>query len=492
MQGKELKRKSVRGGVVTMAAQGGSIAVQIASTVVLSRLLPAEDFGIIAMIVAVTAFAGLFRDMGLSTASIQKVNLTFAQTNALFWINVATGAFLTLLVAACAPLVAKFYGRAELLPVTMLLSSTFLLASLGAQHAALMQRELRFKPKAFSDISGAIVSLLASITLAANGYGYWSLAWGTVAGVSTTTLLYFALSSFRPGLPRRAEGVKELIGFGVNVTAFEFVNYFHRNLDNVLIGRVWGAGALGLYSRAYQLMMLPIISIRTPINAVALPVLSRLQAEPDQFRRYYRQITAVLGVLSIPLMAFLTVNAEGVIRVALGDGWSEMVPIFVLLGLTGLIQPAASLRGLVLLSLGKTKRYLIWGVLNAVAVSVGFAIGVIWGSVGVAASYAITNYLILYPSLVFAFNETPVRPSDFFEALMRPSLSAAIASGVNMYAIPFVSPFGDFLSIFLAFIVFSLAFLVVFCLVPGGVGELKAYGRLVREIRGNKENGKLR
>src|SRR5690606_18918917 len=126
MQGKELKRKSVRGGVVTMAAQGGSIAVQIASTVVLSRLLPAEDFGIIAMIVAVTAFAGLFRDMGLSTASIQKVNLTFAQTNALFWINVATGAFLTLLVAACAPLVAKFYGRAELLPVTMLLSSTFL------------------------------------------------------------------------------------------------------------------------------------------------------------------------------------------------------------------------------------------------------------------------------------------------------------------------------------------------------------------------------
>ncbi len=478
-----LKGKSIRGGIITMTAQGASILVQLVSTVTLARLLPSEDFGIIAMIVAVTSFAGLFRDMGLSTASIQKVDLTREQTNALFWINVATGTGLTICVAACAPLIAAFYSRNELIPVTLLLSSTFVISSIGAQHSALMQRELRFKPKAFADIAGAVATLAVSVTLASLGKGYWSLAWGTVVGALTTTSLYFAVSSFRPGLPRRVAGVRELIGFGANVTAFEFVNYFHRNLDNVLIGKVWGAAQLGLYSRAYQLMMLPIISIRTPINAVALPVLSRLQNDPEQFRRYYFQITSVLAILSVPMMAFLSINSQSVVTVALGQKWAQMAPIFTLLGLTGLIQPVASLRGLVLLSLGKTRRYLAWGILNALVVSVGFAVGVAWGPIGVAASYALTNYLILYPSLTFAFKETPLRPSDFFRALMRPAVASGSGAMVNLVALAYMPSIAAPLALLLCFGLFSVSFLITFFAIPGGIAEFKSYAKLIQSIR---------
>jgi len=488
VSGADLKHKSIRGGAVTMGAQGASILVQLVSTVVLSRLLPAEDFGIIAMIVAVTAFVGLFKDMGLSTASIQKVNLAFEQVNTLFWINAIVGLTLTLVVAACSPLVAWFYDRADLKNVTILLSTTFLISSLGAQHAALMQRDLRFLPKAFADVLGAVTTLIVAITLALKGYGYWSLAWGTVSGAAVTTSCYFLLSKFRPGKPGKFGQVRELIGFGASVTAFEFVNYFHRNLDNVLIGRMWGAASLGVYSRAYQLMMLPITSLRTPINAVAFPVLSRLQHEPKEFRRYYRQIASLLAFLSIPLMAFLTANADLVVKVALGEKWTSVVPIFVLLGLTGLIQPVASLRGLVLLSLGRTKRYLAWGVMNAVAVSIGFCIGVLWGNIGVAASYAIVNYLILYPSLRFAFDNSPLRTSDFFTTIARPTVASIPAAALSIFATNVISLERAWQSLTISALTYITVFAATFMITPGGIAELRSYIRIASSIR-NKNPG---
>src|SRR5699024_7670167 len=163
---------------------------------------------------------------------------------------------------------------------------------------------------------------------------------------------------------------------------------------NILIGRIWGPSILGLYSRAYQLMLLPITSLREPINTVAFPVLSRLQDQPKEFKKYYSNIATLLAFLSMPLMAFLIVNAEN--------------PIFILLGISGFIQAVASLRGLVLLSLGQSRKYVLWGIVNTISVSVGFIIGVQWGAEGVALSYAIVNYLLLYPSVWYFFKGTPL------------------------------------------------------------------------------------
>ena len=403
------------------------ILIQMAAIVVLSRILRPEDFGVIAMIVAVTAFIGLFRDMGLSTATIQKTDLTREQASALFWLNLLAGAVLMALVMALAPVIAWFYNRPELTQVCYVISTTFVIASAGAQHAALLQRELRFKPKAIADVSGAAANLLTSILLAMKGMGFWALAWGTVFGALTTTTLYLILSGFKPIRPRAATGLRQIFGFGANVTAFELLNYFSRNLDSVLIGKFWGATQLGFYSRAYQMMMLPITSLRTPINAVAFPVLSRLQHDPAGFRRYYCQIASLLAFLSMPMMGFLTVKSELVVEIALGREWIEVAPVFALLGITGFIQPVASLRGLVLLSLGKSRRYLAWGGINAIAVTIAFCIGIRWGNTGIAWAYLIVNYALIYPSLLFIFNQTPLRPRDFFDSIKFPFIASVIA-----------------------------------------------------------------
>lgn len=464
-----------------MTAQLAAILVQITSLIVLSRLLPPEDFGVIAMITALTSFVALFRDMGLSTASIQANGISHEQASALFWLNAAVGLALTIVVAALSPAVAAFYGRDELQPVTLLVSTTIFISSLGAQHAATMQRELRFKPKAIGDVFGAVANLAVAMLLAFNGWRYWSLAYGAVAGATVTTALYFALSGFRPGVPRKAGGVRELIGFGANVTGFEFVNYFHRNLDNVLIGRFWGALELGLYSRAYQMMMLPITSLRTPINAVALPVLSRLKHDHSDFRRYYGKIATLLAFISMPLMAFLTVSADGIVILALGERWSGVIPIFVLLGLTGFIQPVASLRGLVLLSRGHSKRYLSWGIYNAIVVSIAFCLGTPWGALGVAAAYAISNYLILYPSLVFAFKDTPLRPADFFTTIAVPASASIVAAAVCWLAKPQLGQTGSLVSLAGALAIYCGTFLAATFALPGGASTLASYLRIGNE-----------
>jgi len=467
-----------------MAARLSTIFIQICSIVVLSRLLSPDDFGVIAMVTAITAFMGLFRDMGLSAASIQKGDLSIEHTNALFWLNVAAGSILTLVTMATSPLIAWFYDRPELIPATILLATTFFISSVGAQHSALMQRELRFAPKVIADIGGALLTLLVSVTLALLGYGFWSLAWGTVAGALVTTALYFKGSDFRPFRPQRVEGIRQLLGFGANVTAFELVNYFHRNLDSVLIGRVWGAEALGHYSRAYQMMMLPITSLRAPINAIAFPVLSRLQHNPPEFRRYYCRIASFLAFLSMPLMAFLVINAENVVTISLGSSWIAVAPIFALLGITGFIQPVASLRGLVLLSLGQTRRYLAWGIVNAVVVSIAFVIGVQWGPTGVALAYAIANYLVLYPSLVYFFSETPLKPLDFFSSIASPfvaTLTAAVgAFFATMYWVVSTSPW---MRLSVSGIIFGVLFLLVFVLMPGGIQTLRDYYSMLRMIK---------
>lgn len=465
-----------------MSAQMASVLIQLTSLLVLSRLLGPEDFGVIAMITAITALMGLFRDMGLSTAAVQRGILTHEQTNSLFWLNTCAGTLLTIVVVVLSPAVAWFYRDPRLQAVTALLGCTFVLSGIGGQHAALLQRELRFKQKAVAEVSGALISVLLSIGLAVAGWHYWALAWGTLTGTLVTTTLYFAFSDFRPSSPRGAKGIRELLGFGAHVTGFELVNYFHRNLDNVLIGRFWGAVELGFYSRAYQMMMLPITSLRTPINAVAFPVLSKLKDNPADFRKYYCSIASLLAFISMPLMAFLTVNAHNVILVVLGQEWTAVAPIFVLLGITGFIQPIASLRGLVMLSLGKSARYLAWGVVNALAVSIAFCVGTIWGSIGVATAYAISNYLILYPSLAFAFKDTPLSSSDFFTSAALPASASLAGAGMCVLVRNHVAMTSPALALALSFVVFVVTFALVYVATPSGRRTIRAYHRLAISV----------
>jgi PST family polysaccharide transporter len=435
----DLKRKSVRGGKVTFVSQGATAALTLVSTIILARLLAPEDYGVLAMVLAVTAFAGLFRDLGLSAAAVQKRTLSRAEQSNLFWINVGCGAVLTLGLAAAAPLVARFYGRPDVLGVTLVLSFTFVIASLGTQSGAALTRRMQFGRQATAMISGGLVNLLVAVILALQEQGYWALVWGRLSGQLVTSVALLALSSFRPTWPDRAVKMRALLRFGANVAAFDFINYFHRNLDNVLIGRFCGTDALGLYNRAYTLLMFPISNVRAPVNAVAFPALSRLQDSPHRFRTYYVRATSLIALLSMPLATFLFVAADPIIELALGAQWLGVSPIFSVLAIAAFIQPVAGFAGSLMLARGQGARYVQVGLCTTAVYVASFAIGLPWGPRGVAISYTLTNYLVLWPWMTWAFRDSPVSFGDFVNACAFPVLASATAGAGMLLVRPWLA-----------------------------------------------------
>ena len=472
---KDLKKRSVRSGALTLTSQGISLFVQTVSTVVLARLLTPEDYGVVAMVLAVTAFAGIFKNMGLSSATIQTDQLTHEQVSTMFWLNLAVGILLTAAVAALAPFLVWFYGQQELFAVTLALSVTFLISSLGIQHSALLTRGMRFKALAVSNITSSVLATLTSILTALAGLGYWALVIGTIVGTFSQTAMPWTLCRWIPGAPRKGSGVRGYLRFGANLTAFDLVNYFSRNLDNVLIGRIWGAEALGFYTRAYSLLMFPIANLRGPLNSVAFPALSQLQRDPVRYRAYFHRLASVMAFASMPLAGFLFVSSDRLISLALGPQWSATSDIFGVLAITAFIQPVAGLRGVVLMSSGMGGRYFRWGLWNAIVTVIGFGVGVTWGPIGIAVSLGVITYLILYPSLSYCFRDTPIKVLDFFGAIVRPAVST-VAAVMAAYLCKNQLEFnGDIAMLLSALIAFLPVYFLTFALLPGSVRELNEY-----------------
>jgi O-antigen/teichoic acid export membrane protein len=470
-----LKRESVRSATITVTTQVVGLILQTVSTVVLARLLTPQEYGLVAMVLVLTIFVKRFQDLGLSAATIQKDGLTHEQISTIFWVNVALGASLSLAIAASGPALAWFYKRPEVSWIAVASSANFLIASLGAQHAVLLKRQMRFDALATRQIVSAVLGVIVSISTAVMGLGYWALVLGELTRTCFGTLLLWRGSSWRPGPPRRGAGVRGLLRFGANVTGFEFANYFARHADNLLIGRVWGPEILGFYSKAYSLLMLPFNNLRGPLTDVAFPVLSQLQHDPPRYRAYFRKYLSLMAFVTMPAAASLLVCSDNLVRVALGPQWTQSAEIFAVLAVTGFIQPVASTRHLVQVTTGQDGKYLRLGLWNAVITVAGFLIGIRWGAVGVAVSYGIVNYAMLYPLLRYSFKDSPVQVGDFFGSIVKPSVSSLIAGVITFFIKLNLPALGDFLILLLCTLGFALSYLVVFAAMPGGASELRGY-----------------
>ena len=247
----DLKGRSVRGGMLTLSSQGAMFVMQSVSTVVLARLLLPADFGLVAMVTAITGLGQAFSDLGLSEATIQRQEISHHQVSTLFWINVAIGMTLTLATIALAPVMAWFYRDPRLKGITFLVSLTFLIGGLRVQHDALIRRQMRFVALAIRDVAAYAVAVPVAIIMAWRGAGYWAIVALPLILNFTGMALSWVIVRWIPGLPRRGAKVGSMIVFGGNVAASYVIMAVNRSADAVLTGWYWGAGPLGLYSRAY-------------------------------------------------------------------------------------------------------------------------------------------------------------------------------------------------------------------------------------------------
>jgi O-antigen/teichoic acid export membrane protein len=416
----DLKGRAVRGGLLNLTSQGAQFLIQSIATVVLARLLTPADFGLVAMVATITGLGQAFADLGLSEATIQRNEISQDQVSALFWINVAIGLGLMLVTVTLAPVLARFYREPRLVNITLLVSLTFLIGGLRVQPDAILKRQMRFSSLAIRDVAAYALAVPLAIALAWKGYSYWALVALPLILNFTAMVLSWLMVNWRPSLPRRNADVGSMIAFGGNVAASYFIISVSRSADNVLIGWHSGAGPLGLYSRAFNLLMLPVRQLSAPAGGVAIPAFSRTQGDPERFARYYLRTVNLILWISAPIFGFLFVAAEPVIVLVLGNQWREAAPVFQILVISALGQLLLDSTVWLFVSRGQSLQLLKLMLVVSPILIASYAIGLPFGIKGVALSGSLVLLAIFPGILKFSFRGTNLTLKRLGRAILYP------------------------------------------------------------------------
>lgn len=465
--------RTARGGTLAIATQALKFFLTIGATSVMARLLSPHDYGLIGMVAFVTAFVSTYKDLGLAAATIQRPEITFEQVSTLFWINLGLSAGITIFTIAISPLVSWFYGEPRLTAITIVTALGFIISGLTVQHEALLRRQMRYVSLSVINLSSMVVGYIVGISMALKGFSYWSLVGSQLAVASSTTLMIFAFCRWIPGLPRKDTGVRSMVRFGGNLTGFATINFFSRNLDNLLIGRVWGAQQLGLYSRAYQLMMLPIEQINEPMTSVAVPSLSRLTDDPPAYRRAYLRMLEKIALLTMPGIALLMVTADWVVSIILGAQWSETASLLIILGVAGLIQPISNTTGWLFITQGRTNEMFKVAMIGGPITMASIVAGLPWGAKGVAVFYVVVHLLLTHLTYWWAARKGPVKTIDFYRIIGTFGL-ASVGGGLASLAFRYwQQPTNALFGIVASTVITGVTTFLILTLLPSGRSALK-------------------
>jgi len=425
----EFKQKTVRGGAAAVFSQGVGMGLQIITTIVLARLLTPTDYGLQAMVVTLTGFFSLFKDAGLSVASVQRETLTHEQISTLFWINVGIGALLMVIIACAGPLLAVFYKEPRLLWITVASATIFLLNSLSVQHRALLDRSMQFTTGAKIEILANIVGTVVAIGMAALGCGYWSLIVQTLSLYVVSTVAAWIAMPWMPGKPHWTPELRSMVRFGGTVTLNSFVVYLAYNTEKILLGRFWGSAPLGLYGRAYQLGNLPVQQLTGSVGTVAFPMLSRLQGDAARMRRSYLKAHTLVVSLTVPVVISCALFADEIVSTVLGPKWAGTAGILQRLSPAILVFALMNPLSWLLRATGRVERSLKISLLIAPVVILGVLAGLRYGPTGVALGYSAAMVVLVGPLVAWAKHGTEISTADYLDCIKRP-LIAGVMGGV--------------------------------------------------------------
>ena len=379
----DLRGRTIRGGMITISAQAIKFVVNIISTVALARLLSAGEFGLVAMVQPITSFIGLFKDLGLSIATVQRKDVTHEQVSTLFWINVAVSLVLACITMAISPLVGLFYHDTRTTWIALASGALFLLGGFTAQHQALLGRHLRFRALAIIDVSSMACGVGAAILAAWYGWSYWSLV--VLSGTTglTNLVLVWILSPWRPGRPVRGAGVRSMLRFGSGMTLHSFVQYFQGSVDKVALGKLWGAVELGFYTRGYNLFLGPLQQLYAPINAVLYPILCRIATDTARLRSVVLQALEVVMIVTVPIFVIIMASTDLLVEVLMGKNWGPAVPIARIFGIWFFTLPYGLLLRDMIIAMGRSDIVVRLSLINVISVIIGVCAGLHWGGLGV-------------------------------------------------------------------------------------------------------------
>ncbi len=415
--GLNFRRSAIQGTVVTGAGTVIKAILQVLAIVVLARLLTPDDFGIMAMVFPIIALATIFQQAGLGVATLQRQTISDQEQSTIFWLNLLIGTLTGALVVAISPLVADFYGEPRAQLLTAAAGALMVLGALSSQHLIRLNRTLAFKRLALIDIASLAIGTFLAIAFAYFTASYWAVFLLTFGTAASSCLMAWLLSDWRPGRTAPIRQVRDLLAFGVNVTASNFATYFGQNVDKILIGRVLGATPLGLYERAYKVVLLPILFVHMPMFRVLVPMLSQSREDLERYRRLFITGFQVSLLLTWPGTLLLIFAASEIVVIVMGEPWLAAAPIFSWLAIATLGQLATGPLSIIFISQNRSRDALISSIASSVFLSLAFVVGLKWGVVGVAASFAIAELVRTPAILWYATRVGPVSLRDMGKAL---------------------------------------------------------------------------
>jgi O-antigen/teichoic acid export membrane protein len=401
----ELRQKAATGGSLrgpVMRGLGWKVSSQVFTQVsrivvalILARLLSPHDFGLASMVFVFSALILIFSDLSLGAALVQRARLGERDRSTVFWTSFSAGIIFCLVGVGLAGPVAAFYGEPAVKPLFIAMSLGFIPVSLATTQSALLTREMNFRALEVRTMIATAAGAAIGISAAVRGYGAWALiAQQLATGVAGTALIWI-VSPWRPRLVFSLASLKDLGGFGLNLFVARLLFYLNRNVDNLLIGRFLGAAPLGAYALAYNVMLLPLNRLSSPIQSVLFPALSQIQDQPERIADIWFRVTRVVAAVTVPAMLGLIVVAPDAIPLLIGAKWAAAVPVIQILAWVGMLQSLATLHSKVLTALDKTGTLVRFSAVGFVVNITAFVLGLRWGIVGVATAYALASTFLV-------------------------------------------------------------------------------------------------
>lgn len=391
----------LRSGVVyTAMGKYSNVVIQLIVNAVLSRLLNPYDYGVVSVIQVFLLFFTTIVDAGLGPAIIQNKKLNEHDNRVLFTYSIAFSFFLSVIFACCAPVIAWLYRDGQYIWLTLAMAGVLFFQGINMVPNALMDKAKRFKEVNIRLVIANICGGVTGIIGAYCGLGAYALILSFLVPAITAFCLNMWLLRVRPARHTDRRSLRKVWVFAKSQFGFNFINYFSRNTDKILVGKMMGPVALGNYSKSYQLLMMPNQVLLGVLNPVLLPVLSDYQEDVDFVRKSYMKIVHVLALVGVPLSVFLCFESRDIIFFLYGNQWTEAVLPFAILALTVWIQMTMSSTGAIFQTLGRTN-YLFWnGCITALILVTSTIIGCIRGDlVTLAVSLSIgflINFIVIY------------------------------------------------------------------------------------------------
>lgn len=406
------------------------IGVQLIQLIVMTRFLSPDDYGLMALVVVTIGFVNLFGDMGLSTAFIQRQDITQEERSSLYWLGVVIGCCCMVGVVGLSPILADFYGRSELMPLLTLISVNFVVIALGQQLRTDAEKRLDFKPLALIDITAALAGLFVAVWGALNGLGVYALIAASISTVTlSTALCWLVLSNgWRPLLRLRWGDVRRFLSFGGAMVFNNVINYINTNMDVFLSGRFLGASQLGLYSVPRNLILQVQFAINPIFTRVGFPAIASAQQDRDCVQKIYLKIMNATASINAPIYTAIFIFSPEFVRVFLGVEFHDAASLMQVLALWGLLRSFGNPIGSLLFGLGKVRLSVFWNLGLLFFLPIVLWIGLQYGVMGMAWSMVVMMALLFLPGWAIL-----VRPNCgvglrlYTEQIFRPCFCALIS-----------------------------------------------------------------